>query len=132
MKRMTKRIQKRRRFTEEFKKQIVKDFESGKYSVKELNRLHKIHPQLIYNWIYKYSTVNKKGYRVIEMKESSDQKVKALESKIKELEQIVGQKQIKLDYYEKMIELASKDYDIDIKKNSDTLQSSGSANIQKK
>jgi len=132
MKRTVKRIKKLRRFTEDFKKQAVRNFESGEFSVLDISRLHKIHPQLIYNWIYKYSTVNEKGYRVVEMKESSDKKVKDLEKKIKELEQIIGRKQIKIDYYEKMIEIASKDFDIEIKKNSDTPQSTGFVSTPKK
>ena len=40
------------------------------------------------------------------MKDSSDKKVKQLEQKIKELERMVGQKQIKIDYLVKMIEIA--------------------------
>jgi transposase-like protein len=129
---LLKRIQKRRRFAEEFKRQLVKDFESGGYSVLELSRLHKIHPQVIYNWIYKYSTVSKKGYRVVEMKESSQAKVKALEARIKELEQVVGRKQIKIDYLEKMIELAEEELNLSIKKNSGTPPSSGSVSTPKK
>ena len=95
-----------------------------------LGRLHKISFQLIYLWIYKYSTVNKKGYRVVEMKESSQSKVQALESRVKELERIIGQKQIEIDYLEKMIELTEEEFEIPIKKNSDTLQSNGSDNTQ--
>ena len=40
----------------------------------------------IYNWIYKFSTSNKKGYRVVEHQSSSQKKVKDLQAKIKELE----------------------------------------------
>lgn len=50
------------------------------------------------------------------MKDSHSQKIKELEEKVKLLEQAVGQKQIKIDYLEKMIDLASEDYKIDIKK----------------
>jgi transposase-like protein len=119
------KIQKRRRFAEEFKRQLVKEFESGTYSVLELSKLHKIHFQTVYNWIYKYSTVNKSGYRVVELTESSDMKVKDLQKRIEELERIVGQKQIKIEYLEKLIELSSDEFQIDIKKNSNTPQSGG-------
>ncbi len=112
-----KKIQKRRRFAEDFKKKIVKDFENGAYSVLELSKLHHIDFQIIYGWIYKYSNTNKKGYRVVEMTESSEKKVKSLEARIKELESIVGRKQIKIDFLEKMIDLAKEDLQIDIKKN---------------
>ena len=48
------------------------------------------------------------------------------------MEQIVGQKQIKIDFLEKMIDLAKEELDIDIKKNSDTLQSGGFGKTNKK
>ena len=73
----------------------------------------------------KYSTYNKKSVKIVEMNESGTKKLKDFELRIKELEQIVGQKQLKIDYLEKMIELAKKELNIDIKKNSDTLQSGG-------
>ena len=66
------------------------------------------------------------------MKESNIDKLKHLEQKIKELEQIVGQKQIKIDYLEKMIDIAKEDLNIDIKKNYNTPQSTGSEGIKKK
>jgi len=126
MKADIRQIQKRRKFTEEFKRQLVKDFETGKFSVLELSRLHHIQDTVIYRWIYKFSKANERGYRVVELTESSDMKVKELQKRIKELERIVGQKQIKIDYLEKMIELASEELKIDIKKNSNTPQSGGS------
>jgi len=132
MKQTVRRIQKRRKFTNEFKKRIVQDYESGQYSVSDLSKLHSIANTQIYNWIYKFSTVNQKGYRVVEMKESSDTKVKQLEQRIKELERAVGQKQIKIEYLEKMIDLASEELNIDIKKNSDTQPSNGLKNIKGK
>ena len=126
MKANVKLISKQRRFSEEFKKSIVNDFESGKFSVLQLERLHKIKGQVIYRWIYKYSSHNEQGQRIVEMKDSSTQKLKALEQKIKELERTVGQKQIQIDYLEKMIDLAKDELNIDIKKNSNTPQSIGS------
>ena len=63
---------------------------------------------------------------------SSTKKIKDLQSRIKELEQIVGQKQIKLDYFEKLIEISESDYNIDILKKKDSKHSSGSGKIVKK
>lgn len=132
MKANLRKIQKRRVYSEDFKKEIVSLFESGKFSVAQLEKLYGIKNQIIYQWIYKFSTFNEKGYRVVEMKESSIDKLKQLEQKIKELEQIVGQKQIKIDYLEKMIDIAKDDLNIDIKKNYNTPQSTGSESIKKK
>lgn len=132
MKANIKLIRKSRKFSEEFKKSIVNDFESGKFSVLQLERLHKINYQVIYRWIYKYSNFNEKGARIVEMKDSSTQKLKALEKKIKELERTVGQKQIMIDYLETMMEVAKDELNIDIKKNFNTPQSSGSGTTKKK
>lgn len=119
------KLQSRRVFSDEFKKARVKEYESGKFTVNEIGHLYGIQQTVIYRWIYKYSIYNKKSVKVVEMSESSTQKLKELELRLKELEQIVGQKQLKIDYLEKMIELAKEEFDIDIKKNSDTLQSGG-------
>ena len=62
------------------------------------------------------------------MKNSSSAKLKQMEARIKELESVVGRKQIKIDYLEKIIDVASDDLNIDIKKNSNTPPSAGSKN----
>ena len=132
MKANVRLIKKHRKFSEEFKRNLVREFEKGMFSVVQLEKLHGIGNTIIYKWIYKYSTFNEKGFRVVEMKQSSIEKLKELERKVKELEQIVGQKQIKIDYLEKMIDIAKDDLKIDIKKNYNTPQSTGSENIKKK
>ena len=126
-----KSIRKQRRYSEEFKRAIVSDFEGGKYSVLQLAKLHGIGDQLIYNWIYKYSTFNEKGYRVVENKDSSGTKVKALEARVKELEGAVGRKQMNIDYLEKLIELAEAKLGVDIKKKCTTQPLAGSEIKQK-
>ena len=117
MKANLRRLRKHRVYSEEFKQQIVKDFESGKYSVCQLEKLHGISNVSIYKWIYKFSTFNKKGYRVVEHKKSSQNKVKELERQIKELQAALGRKQIQIDYLETMMEVAKEEFNIDIKKN---------------
>ena len=125
------RIRRRRVFSEDFKLKIVREYESGKYSVSELGIIYDIASQNIYEWIYKYSNYNKKSIQVVEMKDSQADKLKRMEARIKELERAVGQKQMNIDYLEKMIELAKEHYDIDIKKNSNTLHSGGSKTTKK-
>lgn len=132
MKANLKKLRKRRVFTDEFKRSLVKEFDTGQFSVNELGRLHGIAHSAIYRWIYKFSTFNQKGYRIIEMKDSSKKKLKDLEQKIRNLEQVVGQKQIMIDYLEKMMEIAKDELDIDIKKNYNTSQSAGSGKTKKK
>lgn len=118
MKANLRSIRKHRKYSEEFKKKIVSDFESGQFSVLQLERLHGVSNPTIYQWIYKFSTFNEKGYRIVEMEKSSSQKMKELEAKVKELEATVGRKQIMIDFLEKMIDIAKDELDIDIKKTS--------------
>ena len=51
-----KRINSHRKFSEEFKRKLVDDFEKGVMSVPQLEREYGICNALIYRWIYKYST----------------------------------------------------------------------------
>jgi len=132
MKANLKQLRKRRRYSDEFKQELVKLFESGKYSVLQMERLYGVSNASIYDWIYKFSTFNEKSYRVVEMKESSSKKLQELEAKVKELEQIVGRKQIMIDYLNKMVDIAKEEYNIDIKKNFDTQPLPGLEKTKKK
>ena len=66
------------------------------------------------------------------MKQSSTDKLKTLEQKVKDLEQLVGQKQIQIEFLEKMIDLSSKETGIDLKKNFSTPRSGGSSSTRKR
>ncbi|HOG20502.1 MAG TPA: transposase [Salinivirgaceae bacterium] len=126
-----KRLRHHRRFSEDFKLKVVHEYERGQFSVVDLGKIYDISRTLIYNWIYKYSEYSKKGIQVVEMKNSQAEKIRQMEARIKELERAVGQKQIKIDYLEKMIDLAKEYYNIDIKKNSNTQLSGGSKTTEK-
>jgi transposase-like protein len=126
MKNTIRVIRTQRKFTDDFKRKLVMEYEKGNFSVVQLSKLYNLQRQQIYNWIYKFSTFNEKGSRIIEMKESSTSRLKSMEERIKELERAVGQKQIQIEYLEKMIDIAKTDLNIDIKKNFDTPQSGGS------
>jgi transposase-like protein len=125
-----RKIRRYRRYSESFKKQLVRDHGAGNFSVFQLSKLHDLSTSTIYRWIYMYSS-NEPNYQIVEMKESSTQKLKLMEGRIKDLERIVGQKQIKIDYLEKLIEIAEEELKIDIKKNIDTPHSSGSGKTRK-
>ncbi|MBK7763484.1 MAG: transposase [Bacteroidetes bacterium] len=132
MQTLIKHLKKSRRYSEDFKKEMVRLFESGQYSILQLEKLYGAGDTSIYRWVYKYSKFNTCGVRVVEFKNSDMDKIKEMENKIKELEQAVGRKQIQIDFLEKMIEIAKNDYDIDIKKNYDILPSTGSDKGKKK
>lgn len=126
-----KRINSRRCYSDEFKRKVVSEYERGTMSVPQLANFYDIAYAVIYRWIYKYSDYNKKNVVVVEMKNSQLKKLEALEQKVKELERMVGQKQIMIDYLEKMIDLAQENFAIDIKKNFNTPHSGGSKPTKK-
>lgn len=132
MKSTVKQLKKHRRYSEEFKRELVSLFEQGKFSVLQLEKLYGVTDASIYTWIYKYSNFNEKSYRIIEMKSSNTDKLKQMEERIRDLERVVGQKQIMIDYLETMIDVAKDELSYDIKKNFATPQSKGSEKKPKK
>lgn len=122
-----KHIKAKRIFSDSFKRSLVSEYETGKFSVLDLSRLHSINETVIYRWIYRYSTYQKRNIKVVEMADSSTHKLKELQKRIADLERVLGQKQMNIDYLEKMIEIAKDQLGIDIKKNSGTPPSSGSS-----
>ncbi|MDZ7681407.1 MAG: transposase [Fodinibius sp.] len=125
-KRIKRKLQRRRQFSDEIRRNVVQEFRQGKYTVKELSELYHVSHQSIYKWIHKFSSTDEPTVTVVEMADSTDKKLKDLQQKIADLERALGQKQIKLDFYEKMMDLAEEEYDLDLKKNSSTRPSSGS------
>ncbi len=126
-----RKIQRKRIFSEELRKQAVNKYENGEMTVLELSKHYGVVNQSIYNWIYKYSKFQKKSIQIVEMSVSSTSKIKALEANIKELERAVGVKQMNIDFLEEMIILAKEEYNIDIKKNYSTPQSTSSEKRKK-
>jgi transposase-like protein len=115
-----------RYFSEEFKRQKVKELEKNIVTITELCKEYELSRTSVYKWIYKYSMKAKKGERQIVERKSDTRKILELKDRIKELEQIVGQKQLKIDFQEKMIEIAEEMYQIQIKKKLNSKPSSGS------
>lgn len=121
-----------RNFGEKFKKDMVNRIENNEYTVREVSELYKVSTTAVYKWVYKYSILYQKGYRQIIEPMSSTNKVKELQNRIKELEQAVGQKQMKLDFLEKLIEIADDEFGIEIKKKAGSAPKSGSGKIAKR
>jgi transposase-like protein len=115
-----------RYFSESFKQQKVEELGKHLITVSELSREYQVTRSAVYKWIYKYSVMKKKGVKQVIELESDTRKLKALQEKIKELERLVGQKQIELEFKDKMIEIAEDLYKIDIKKKFGSRPSSGS------
>jgi len=111
------KIRQHRIFSEEFKREKVAQITSGQTSILAVSKLWDVTTDSIYNWIYKYSPDHKRGTTVVVQKDSEASKNIELQNKVAELERILGQKQMVIDFQNKLIEIASKELDIDIKKN---------------
>lgn len=106
----------RRNFSESFKRQKVREMESGQLKLNELIREYELSYSAVYRWQELYGTMKKKPSRLIVEPQSDTHQILALRKKVAELERLVGQKQILLDFKDKMIELAEETYGVDIKK----------------
>ena len=120
-----------RYFSDSFKKGKVSDIEKGLIGVSELAREYQVTRSAIYKWIYKYSAMKKKKERIIVESESDTRKLLEMKKKIMELERIIGQKQILIDFQDKVIEMAEDQYKVDIKKKFGEEPSSGTGTTEK-
>jgi transposase-like protein len=120
-----RRSRQNRYFSESFRKKKVREIERNLTTVREVSKEYEVSTTAIYKWLYKYSKLYQRGYKQVIEPMSDTRKIKALQEKVKELEQLVGQKQIKLEFYEKMIELAEEEYGIAFKKKRGSTPSSG-------
>jgi len=119
-----------RHFSDDFKKKKVRELERNITSIPDICRTYAVSRAAVYKWIYKYSAMAKKQVKVVVEARSDTQKIKALEDRIKELERIVGQKQLLLEFKDKMIEIAEATYGIDIKKKVGSRLSSGTTSTE--
>jgi len=120
-----RKIRQNRYFSEDFKRQKIKELERNMVTISEICKEYEVANSSVYKWLYKYSLKFKKGEKQVVERKSDTRKIQALKERIKELERIVGQKQLLIDFNEKMIEIAEEMYQIKIKKKPDSKHSSG-------
>lgn len=94
-------------------------------TVSELCKQYSVSNTAVYNWIYKYSVMRKKGQKLVVEAKSDTERIKALREHIKELEQLVGQKQFQIEFLQRQLQIASEQYGVELKKKPFTPQSSG-------
>ena len=126
MEKLTIEERRRRRFSESFKRKKVQEIESGQTKISEICRVYQIRRPNVERWRRKYGSMQQKKERLIVETESDTLKVMELQKRVAELERIIGQKQIEIDFKDKMIDLAEEVYHVDIKKKFCTRPSNGS------
>lgn len=106
-----------RLFSEEFKKEKVRELVEKQITVTELKRQYGISRASVYRWLYLYSPHHQQGTRIVVEMESESNKSKRLQQRVWELERIIGQKQLEIDFLGKLLELGSEELGFDLKKN---------------
>ena len=109
-------IKERRIFSEELKKKVVKDLTSKRTTIKALMNEHQISHQTVYMWLYKYSPYHEQKCTLVVQMKSEEIKNSELRQRMAELERIVGQKQLEIDFLNKLLEIGSGELGFDLKK----------------
>lgn len=123
---MKRKGRQRRTFSEELKRKVVKEIEQSRATIAQVCREYQVNAASVYNWLHKYSTYLQKGAKLVVELNSEGYRSKELEKKVKDLEAVVGRKQMEIDFLDKLIELANGELAIDIKKKLYTKPSTGS------
>ena len=113
-----------RYFSEAFRKAKAEAIFHGKLSIKDAVALYGVSRTTIYKWLHLYTTVEKNTKTVLQM-DSEEQRTKELLIKVAELERVIGQKQLEIDYLDKLIELSGNDLGIDLKKKAEQILLNG-------
>ena len=106
------------RYSHAFKLKVIKEIESGKYTIGDAKRIYDIKgAETIQNWIRKLGRIHLLNSIIrIQMKDEKD-KVKELQNRIKALERALTDTQIDNLCMKSLIEVIDEKYGIDSKKN---------------
>lgn len=116
----------RRIFSEEFKRQKIQQIVENKLTIKEVSEAYGVTSMSVYRWLYRYSPHHQKGTTQVVQMQSEEQKTKDILRQLAEAERVIGQKQLQLDYLERLILIAGQALKVDLKKTFSTTASNGS------
>lgn len=127
------KLKQRRIFSVAFKQEIVDLLNRKESTIAAVSAQYDLHPNQLYAWLHRYSPTNyHKSTRMVIEHESDSLAAETLRKRVAELERLIGQKQIQVEYLEQIIAEASASYGVDLKKNSATKPLSGSVPTGKK
>lgn len=123
-----------------FKVQVVRQIEQGELSVSQAAKQYGIQSYgTVLNWLRKYGSFDWENQTPSNMPKSPEQRIMELEAKVKLLEkqksfleQRAHVADSKAIIFDMMIDIAEKEYQIDIRKNSPPEQSNASENKKNK
>lgn len=122
-------IKQHRVFSEPFKKALIKRLISKQTTIRSIVQEHQVSASVVYRWLYKYSPHHQPKCTLVVQMDSEKSKNSALQQRIAELERIIGQKQLEVDFLNKLLEIGSKELGFDLKKSFSSTPSSGTDGI---
>jgi transposase len=105
-----------RTFSESFKRAKVAEIDSGKIKVSDIVRIYGVRDNNVRKWIKKYSISTKTNTRMVVELESESLKTEQLTKKVAELERIIGQKQLEIDFLNTLVKVSSEEVGLDLRK----------------
>lgn len=109
-------IRERRIFSEELKKKAIKELVSKRTTIKSLMAEHQVSANTVYRWLYQYSPYHEQKCTLVVQMKSEELKNSELRQRMADLERIVGQKQLEIDFLNKLLEIGSGELGFDLKK----------------
>jgi transposase-like protein len=101
-----------------FKQKVVGEIERGKYSFTEARRVYDIGGgSVIQNWAKKLGRFDALNEIVVVKMKGEKSRLRGLQQQIRELKEALADEHLKNKCLEKVIELAGKNYQEDLKKN---------------
>lgn len=117
---LTLEERRRRTFSDTFKRNKVREIELGLTRIADVKKQYGVSDTAVYCWLRKFGVNKEKSERIVIETMSDTRALHDVKERLAELERLVGQKQIEIDFYKKMIDLAQEHYGIEIKKNYST------------
>ena len=105
-----------RTFSESFKRAKVAEIDSGKIKVSDIVRIYGVRDNNVRKWIKKYSISTQTNTRMVVELESESLKTEQLAIKVAELERVIGQKQLEIDFLNTLVSVSSEEVGIDLRK----------------
>ncbi len=105
----------RRIFSESFKKEKVRLYETGKMTMSQISRTYGVSQTSLYKWLERFRTLPKNERIVVET-DSDYIALSGLQKRVDNMERLIGNQQIKIDYLEALIKVAGEHYGEDIEK----------------
>ena len=112
---MTTEERRRRRFSEDFRKEQVRLIESGKVTIVEVSKLYQVKRQSVREWLKSYGKKEVPGKILISNGKEFD-RIRELERENKNLMEVIGKQQVELIYKEELIRLAKEKLGDDFEK----------------